>query len=240
MWLRIATTLILFTIIFLFVSPVKVVQKLSGCDITLLLYMVSLFPAFIFFRIYKWFLLARQVDNQVSFKDMVPDYLWGMAIGLVTPGRIGELVRVRHLNISKKRALVFFLLEKLVEIVVLAFLCLIAFISLDFVPFWVLPIVIVCALSAYLLIRKAGHLPVRIEQLKCELFQLKIVGCLFFSFLCFMVFCVQAYLVLKSIDETVSLDVIILYPAVLIGNLIPISVGGFGVRETFAIVILQY
>jgi ubiquinone/menaquinone biosynthesis C-methylase UbiE/uncharacterized membrane protein YbhN (UPF0104 family) len=204
-----------------------------------LYYMAALFPAFIFSRIFKWFLLVRQIDEQVSFKDMIPDYLWGMAIGMVTPGRVGELVRVRHLNISKKRALVFFLLEKFIEVTVLAFLCLIAFISLGFIGFWVLPIVIACALLVYLFVQKLGRFPARIEELKCAIFQLRIVGCLFVSFLCFTIFCVQAYLVLKSMDKTVSLDVIILYPVVLIGNLIPISVGGFGVRETFAIIILQ-
>ena len=150
-----------------------------GCDVMFLYYMAALFPAFIFSRIFKWFLLARQIDEQVSFKDMIPDYLWGMAIGMVTPGRVGELVRVRHLNISKKRALVFFLLGKFIEVTVLAFLCLIAFISLGFIGFWVLPIVIACALLVYLFVQKLGRFPARIEELKCAIFQLRIVGCLF-------------------------------------------------------------
>ena len=239
MWLRVVSTFILFCIIFVFVSPVKIIQELSGCNIIFLYYVAALFPAFIFFRIFKWFLLVRQADKQVSFKDVVPDYLWGMAVGLVTPGRIGELARVRHLDISKKKAFVFFLLEKLLEISVLGFLSLIAFVSLGLIPFWFLPVVAVCIFPAYLFVQKLGRFPARIEELKFVIFRLRIVGCLFASFLCFTIFCFQAYLVLKSIDQTVSLNVILLYPAVLIGNLIPISIGGFGVRETFAIIILQ-
>jgi uncharacterized membrane protein YbhN (UPF0104 family) len=37
----------------------------------------------------------------------------------------------------------------------------------------------------------------------------------------------------------VGIDIVFLFPIILLGNFIPVTVGGFGIRETFAIVILK-
>lgn len=66
-----------------------------------------------------------------------------------------------------------------------------------------------------------------------------ITGCLYCSFLCFLIFCIQAFMVLKSMRINIGVDVILFFPIILLGNLLPITVGGFGVRETIAIVILK-
>lgn len=239
MWFRILTTLVLFTLIFIFVSPIAALNKLLECNAKLIFFAVILVPVFVFFRLFKWFLLARQADVSIQLVEIVPHYLWGMAVGLVTPGRIGELVRLRGLNITKKHGASLFLLEKLIEVSVLVFLCTTSLIFLGLLPFWYFPMALAGVFVLYFFLLQLDGLPPRLKELKYAFSKIKITGCLFFSFLCFLVFCVQAFMVLKSMHINIGVDVIFFFPIILLGNFLPITVGGFGVRETIAIVILK-
>jgi uncharacterized membrane protein YbhN (UPF0104 family) len=239
MRLRILTTLLVFALIFAFVSPLKAAERLRDCDKSLLFLVLAIVPVFVFFRVFKWYLLARQEVKDLSLAKIVPDYLWGMAVGLVTPARIGELARVRGLNVSKKMGAGLFFLEKLLEVGVLALLCFVALLFVRLVPFWVLSAGVVSALILFLLIWKALDQSEWRQELKSAISELKLFGCTFCSFLCFVIFCLQAYLVLKSMYVPVGIDIVFLFPIILLGNFIPVTVGGFGIRETFAIVILK-
>ena len=239
-FLRIFITIGLLVWIFLYVSPITAAEKIRDCDKTFLLFAMALAPVYVFIRMLKWFLLVRQVDEHIRLKDQVSDYLWGMAIGLVTPGRIGELTRVRNLNVSKKRSAGLFILEKFLEVSVLAILCLTSLILQRLVPLWVLFAGFAGVLIMFFLIPKAvGLLPERLKEIESAIVQLKISGCTFCSFLCFAIFCVQVFIVLKSMNDAISPEVIVLFPIILLGNLLPVTIGGFGMREAFAILILR-
>jgi glycosyltransferase 2 family protein len=48
-------------------------------------------------RAWKWLALIRSLDNSVSFGQATKSYLGGMPLGLITPGRLGELSRCLYL-----------------------------------------------------------------------------------------------------------------------------------------------
>jgi 2-polyprenyl-3-methyl-5-hydroxy-6-metoxy-1,4-benzoquinol methylase len=56
---------------------------------------------------------------------------------------------------------------------------------------------------------------------------------------CFLIYITQAYLVLRALGASADPGVVLLYPLVLLANLVPITVGGYGVREALAVVVLQ-
>lgn len=116
MWFRISTTLVIFFLIFLFVSPITILNKLLECNVKLIFFAVTLVPIFIFLRLFKWFLLTRQADTRIRLVEIVSHYLWGMVIGLVAPGRLGELVRLRGLNITKKQGTSLFFWKSLLKL----------------------------------------------------------------------------------------------------------------------------
>ncbi|MFC1829465.1 lysylphosphatidylglycerol synthase domain-containing protein [Thermodesulfobacteriota bacterium] len=238
-WFRISITFVLFCLIFIFVSPITALKKLFECNTRLTFYAVILVPFFLFFRLCKWFLLARQADTRIRLMEIIPHYLWGMAVGLITPGRLGELARLRGLNITKKQGASLFFLEKFIEFGVIAFLCMTAAILLGLISFWYFPVTVAGAFVFYFLALKFIGFPAYIKEIKHEITKVKITGCLFCTFLCVFIFCVQAFIILRSMHVNIDADVIFFFPIILTGNFIPITVGGFGIRETIAIVILR-
>ena len=68
--------------------------------------------------------------------------------------------------------------------------------------------------------------------------ELGIFGCTILSFSCFLIFMFQVFLLMKGFGSNVSIDIILFFPVILLCNLAPFTVGGFGLREGAAIVIL--
>ena len=114
---RICVSLAILTALVLLISPRQVWQTLSACDWRWLLATLLLLPPFLFFRMAKWHVLVRQTSRSVGVLDVARGYLWGMAVGLVTPGRTGELARIWAAGLSS-RCIGLFILEKMLEITV--------------------------------------------------------------------------------------------------------------------------
>jgi uncharacterized membrane protein YbhN (UPF0104 family) len=56
--------------------------------------------------------------------------------------------------------------------------------------------------------------------------------------LCQIVFCMQSYLLFNSMGHHYDLLVVRFVPLVLLANLVPITIGGVGLRETVGVLIL--
>jgi glycosyltransferase 2 family protein len=239
MWLRGITTISLFTLIFVFVSPIKAFEKVLACDKVFLLSSSLLIPIFLFFRIFKWFLLARQIDEQIRVKEFVSDYLWGMALGLVTPGRVGEVSRIKHIRVSRNRGVALYILEKFLEVTALFFLCLPGLFYQSLVPVWILFSCLIAMPLIVFTVAKVFNLMGTLKKIRHYIEQFKTSGCWLLSLLCLLVFCIQGFLILRGMNENISPMVIIFIPWILIGNLIPVTIGGFGARESLAILFLK-
>jgi uncharacterized membrane protein YbhN (UPF0104 family)/ubiquinone/menaquinone biosynthesis C-methylase UbiE len=220
-------------------------------DVKWLVVAVLLVPLFLVFRMLKWYYLIHQIDQSLRFADIFPSYLRGMLWGLFTPLRLGEATRAMGTgNAASNFAL--FIVEKMIEVACLLTLCSVALIKLELILAWaLLPIFIVALFSrrvfAYVGIRclrlshrffgkpSADQLPTAEQAVG----RLKLWGCTVLSFCVFLIFICQVYLVMFSMDYSVPVSIVLNYPLVLIGNTLPVTVGGFGIRETIAVLLLE-
>ena len=82
-----------------------------------------LMPLFLYCRMGKWYLLVRQVVVKATLCDIIPSYLRGMALGMFTPARFGEVTRI--LNYGNKTSQIYlFIIEKVIEVICLCVLTL--------------------------------------------------------------------------------------------------------------------
>ncbi|MBN1342233.1 MAG: flippase-like domain-containing protein [Phycisphaerae bacterium] len=235
----------------LYASPAKMAEILAKSDWRWLLAMLALMPVFLFCRIFKWYLLVRQFVPQVNVPALVSGYLWGLALGLVTPGRMGEAYRVWGAGLPSKHAGLF-VVEKGVELLSLMILCTPALLTAQFLPRWFVGAFIVAAAVSVLFWRAIALrlLPVSdriLQRMKLgfltgadpALRRLRLSGCLMLSCVCPALFLIQAYLALRGMGERPEPLAIALFPIVLLSNLVPVTVGGIGLREATAVLLLK-
>ena len=210
----------------------------------------GLFPLFVVLRMGKWTYLVRQVVPDAALSTVAAGYLWGMALGLLTPGRLGELARVQDLG-APGRCSGLFLLEKVLEVLVLLALCAVALLLLGFLPWWTgIPLgggLLLAARSwrrllvagARLAGRRFSRLsPDQVDAFSAAVAELRIGACVALSLSCFLIFALQVTLLLRGMGASLTSTTVLLIFPVLLANLLPITVGGYGVRESVAVVLL--
>jgi glycosyltransferase 2 family protein len=249
--LRCAITIVILAILVYCISPAKILAALAACDWRWLMGALVLMPPFLIVRVAKWYLLVRQTQRSVRLGMLIRGYLWGMAMGLVTPGRVGELARIWAGGLPTS-TIGLFLLEKGLEITSIFGLFLLSFSSLELVPLWVL--FVIFGLIAFSLTwwKRFMNLAVnlthrifgwpssqKVKDFNWAISHLKIAGCGILSLLGQIIFCLQIYLVLNSMGERYEMQIIRFIPLVFLGNFLPITIGGIGLRETIAVLVLS-
>jgi|GEM_PF-435034 len=248
---RLALTAAILAALLVLVTPERFAADLRGCDWRWLGLAAAAGPLFLACRAYKWLLLERQGVGPARMRELLPRYLWGMAVGLITPGRVGELARLR-VPVMSAAGSGLFLLEKVIEVSCLLGLCALALPALHLAPLWSLApigIVLAATLLAWrrivngcitLVGRVIGRPSAeRRREARAAIDTLRVRGCAALSLACFLVYIAQACLVLRALGVAINPTVVFAYPIVLVANLVPITVGGYGVREALAIVVLQ-
>ena len=249
--LKIIIAVLLLAGLCIYASPRAMLDAIVGIDVKWLVTAVLFVPLFLMLRMLKWYYLIHQIDRDLRFADIFSSYLRGMLVGLFTPLRLGEATRAMGTrNAASNFAL--FVVEKMIEVSCLLALCSIALITLESTLAWVLlPLFIVALFSR----RAFAYVGIRCLRLSRRFFgkpsteqlplaeqavgRLKLWGCTVLSFCVFLVFMGQVYLVMFGMDYTVPVSIIINYPLVLVGNTLPVTVGGFGIRETIAVLLLE-
>jgi len=203
---------------------------------------------FTLFKIYKWYLLIKNLDPNISFLSAMDGYLSGMSLGIITPGRVGEFGRIIEISNEKRIAgLGLVLWDKVFD------LCIVILMSLWGIWYFLSPFTsiimasIIIGLLYFILqpkyleillkfpiIKKYPQLLEGLRHLKVK----SIVVCLSLTLLCYTLVLIEALFLLKSFGNTSNLAIFIAYPLVMLTNLIPITIGGLGVREGFAILLL--
>ncbi|MBU0638678.1 MAG: flippase-like domain-containing protein [Planctomycetes bacterium] len=248
---RLVLTTAILTALLVLVTPQRFAADLRGCDWRFLGLAAAQAPLFLACRVYKWRLLEEQVIGSARVGELLPRYLWGMAVGLITPGRVGELARLRAPVLSAAGSGLFFL-EKMIEVSCLIGLCALALPVLHLAPPWSL-VPIGIGLATVLLawrrivngcITLVGRVlgrpsAGRRREMRAAIDTLRVRGCAVLSLACFLLYIAQACLVLRALGVVVEPTVAFSYPVILVANLVPITIGGYGVREALAIIVLQ-
>lgn len=90
--------LVIFGFILFSINIPATVQILLGADgILLTLGLLLIFPQ-IFMRAWRWHLLMKMQNIEYPWKDAVIVYFAGLFIGTVTPGRVGDFIKVQYLR----------------------------------------------------------------------------------------------------------------------------------------------
>ena len=119
------------------------------------IFVLSVLYIFHIFRIFRLFLIFKIMKQKIKIKQVIDIYYIGIYLGIVTPGRLGELYRFKMINdigIPKTSNFNIMLAEKLTDIIsLLFFLSLIFFINFNHVSISVVYssflIILICLLS---------------------------------------------------------------------------------------------
>lgn len=249
-WLRIFFTIVFLSFLFFFIPLGNILEVIKKCDLVWILITFILMPVFIAVRITKWFTLVGQVDENIDIIKITPGYMRAMALGLITPGRLGELARIQGMKQPGRCAGLFFL-EKLIEVACLISLCIIAAASLYSMPWQVIIALVALMILCFICWRKLAIAPIRfffkrfkpssdrLEKVEWAIKRINIGSCTLLSTLCFIIYTIQIYLVLLSMETPSDPLILPLIPIVLLSNLVPITIGGYGIRETFAVFLFE-
>ena len=250
-WLRLLVSLLFVALLVYLASPAQLLRTLKGCDPLLLAVTLALTPVFLAGRILRWTLLVRQISPGARLGLISRSYLWGMAVGLVTPGRLGEVARIRGLGLSGA-GVGLFVVEKSGEMAVILAMCLVSVWSFGFFPFWLALILMVAGLLAWGVLLKRlpgltgplnrlfkGRSSEEIRSLSNTAAGLKKTLCLVLTGLILGVFILQAFLLLLGLGSPFEPILIRNLPLVLLGNIAPVTVGGMGLREALGVFFLS-
>lgn len=254
--MRVGLAMALLVVLCLVASPERVLATARSADWRWVTAALLLMPVFVFLRMAKWYLLLRQSMDCIPLRPFVRGYFLGMAAGLVTPARFGEMVRIWSLRAQTKDQTTvhvgYFMAEKVVEVACLVALAWVALACSGISPTSAvaLPLLILLAIVVHQTRRTWSkvfyYLPIlrrwpeaQVRNVVWAAVHLKIAGCAALSIGCFVVYLLQVAMVMASLGQTVGVEIAALLPMVMFANLVPITPGGFGMREGAAVVLLR-
>lgn len=209
---------------------------------------------FTLLKAYKWCYLVGLTEAPFPFLQAMQSYLVGMSIGLLTPGRIGEVGRVVYVKEGGRlRSVGMVGIDKLLDLaVVFGLACLGGFAVLNwkmgilFVAGFVLiilflyypriPILWIKGIAARLpLLRKVNPILESIELLERRPLTL----CFGMTGAAYSFVLAEFYLLLLGFGSISLKAVMFVFPVVMLTNILPITIGGLGVREGTAAVLFS-
>ena len=241
--------------IFRIIGLEKVYSELANANIFyVFVSFVFVFLA-IFLKSLRWKNIAGLFNAHISIRESLKYTYISLAFGMITPGRVGEFIKAKYLNdksnVGVMKSLITVTLDKLFDVVALMGFALIGLSFFDFgIP--VPPTIFMILLVLYLVILLAFFFyPEKLvmaakffipEKYKSKLnffseFNRSHLSSLCFSALIWIFFSFSAFFILKSlgISNTPLLVIIVAVPLMALSSLLPISLGGVGVREAVAI-----
>jgi uncharacterized membrane protein YbhN (UPF0104 family) len=253
---KLAVTILLLAVILWRVPLDVLVGSLYNLRPWPLVAAIALTPAIQALKIAKWHYVAHQAQPTLSYRSAAVSLLVGVAVGLITPGRSGELTRVLYLDTERKAEFLSLVVaDKMLDLFIIV---LFAGISV-----WLLAgpqYGLILLAGAMLLGTSLGISRVltrwmhetqrsipgkeRLEQLLGQLRVLHpgvIVSGLVLSALTFCLALVQFYWLLTAFEPVPLESAIVSFPLLLLAGVVPITVAGIGIREgTAALVLASY
>jgi len=245
---KILVTILIFYVIFTHISIGPLIKALFNSNLGALGIALILGLSFTFFKILKWHILVKDTALQESFQNSIDSYFIGMSLGIVTPGRVGELARISNLSKDKRLAGAGLVLwDKIFDVWIVLLLSLWGILYFLGLPLAVIIGILLIVLLIIILnpnwlsvifklpiIRNYPQFMDGLRVLKRKTIILNI--CL--TLLSYSIVLAEVYFLSRAFQSFDVLSVIIAYPLVMLANLIPITIGGLGVREGVAVILL--
>jgi uncharacterized protein (TIRG00374 family) len=248
-------TVLLVALIVVKTDPQRIVAAANSAQPGYLLGALLLTFPFLAFKASRWYLMLRGAGVDATVGEAASSLVGGMGLALVTPARLGEVVRGAYLRSPEKMKIAgLVLLDKGFDVLVLC--------ALSVVGAWELlgpPVAGALALATgaglaivYVprpfhraLQRLSTRLPgeVKLNRLWSSLETLTArdtTAYIVLTALSFAVVLVQFGIVLLSWRAWSFNIVILTFPLVILTNVLPITIGGLGVREGAAALLLSH
>ena len=234
-------------------GPGNIVRAFRGADPIFVLIALPLTPVCIFFKAYRWHLLARSRIPGLGFLPSFKSYMAGLALAVITPLSAGELARGIHLDPKRGLELTGLVtVDKFLDLAAVgSYLCF--GLMYVFGPAVRVPcgVAIACMTVGWLLIRpvtavlertlgarpesRVGRFLAAVKEISLLL----IFECLGVAFVNFAFYYLQTYLAMRAFAKPVGLAAVSLFPTITLSTILPYAIGGLGIRELTAALLLS-
>lgn len=256
-YIKITLTIALIAYLIHSIGFLKIYQTISTGKASYF-FIASLFiPIFVLIKTFKWHLMARYAGAQENFFTSLKAMLIGLGFSIFTPGRAGEILRVKYYNSVDKIMLGgLVVVDRLIDLITILFLC-IYFLSNQFGVF---PIILIFLINSFLLLLLLRLkyviyiyklIPVRYRSDKTYNFFEKIGTCSKalnpgnmiilsgISFLNWLIIILQFYFLINIYHSSKFEVALASLPVIQLTNLVPITIAGLGVRENLSVFVMK-
>lgn len=256
-WFKVGGTVLLVGLLLVWVGPQRIWASLVGSDPRFLALGFVLTPVVIGVKTLRWWVLAR-TQSPISFWEALCSYVAGLTLATLTPLAAGEAGRGMFIRVGDRVGLTGrVILDKLIDLSavgIFAGLGLVlagepatrnlgAVIAVGAVVAWGLALLLLPQLQGGVVFREEGWLarfrvPAVFDGLTstprrqlCLNMILSVIG--------FTVFYIQAFVLLLAFWPQATWTVIPYFPIITLSTILPIAIGGVGIREWTAILLLR-
>lgn len=256
-WVRYGLTLVLLAAVALKVHPQSLASAAQSARPTQIVAALALTVPFLYCKALRWYLMLQAASVEATFSEAILSLVGGMGLALVTPARLGELVRVAYLRDPQKLKIGgLVMIDKGLDVLVLCGLAIpgawallgppagLAFVAVTVAGLLIIfnPVTVQDRLTG-LTSRARQSLSQRLNRIWTSLESLSPRSTSIFlvlTLLSFLVVLVQFGIILSDWrTPTVGL-VLLTFPLVILTNVLPITIGGLGVREGAAALLLAH
>ena len=223
-------------------------ESLKSADARYLIFSALGAFAFIAIRAFKWYGFLCISQKGLKFYRVFFSYCFGLGVGILTPGRVGEIARIHNLELQQKaEASGLFFLDKFIDLSVVFGLALCGmffvfpdkingFMFTGFVLAAVLLLFSMRRIHYFFNTEKANKVPFgdkfqKLFKAIAEVPRSKIVFNGLLTLLSYIICVYEEYFLLSAFAQTKLIDVLFIHPIVMLTNAVPVTVGGLGLRE---------
>ena len=256
-WFKVASTLVLVTFLFAWVGPKKIWASAQTSDLRLLAISMLFTPAVIGIKTLRWLLLAR-THTPISFPAALQSYLAGLTLAVLTPLAAGEAGRglfVRTKDLAGLTGKV--ILDKLVDLSAVGLFSGLGLVLVGgsaalgagiailagMVAAWTGMILWLPKLNERTKPSENSWLArLRVHDIARGLTdtpRAQLVINAILSLVGFTVFYSQAFVILLAYYPQAPLAAIPTFPIITLSTILPIAIGGLGIREWTAVILLR-
>jgi uncharacterized membrane protein YbhN (UPF0104 family) len=228
----------------------QLISSVSHMDIWLFSIALSLAPVVLFLKTLRWHLLLN-TKCSVPFRETFTSYLAGITMGLITPARSGELLRVLYLPVSGKFRLTGIVVcDKLFDMLSLMLLSSAGCYMIIGAPVALLVIAaFVCGIifMLYAETLAAYFRSFRLPHAIMEFFHMighiglkprEILIYMPLAIVTHMIVLVQCYFLVSAFYPVTPEAIMFTFPIIIFSNIVPFTIGGLGVREGVSVLLL--
>ena len=247
--------LLLFYLIYK-LQPSKIISVFKEVNYFYFLFLILIIPLMQFIKVLKWNLFLKKMNLHYNKKRLLKITLYGSLLGMITPGRVGELYKIKFLKDEKSKTLPTVLGDKIIDIFNLLFLAIIVspfFLKSSYfyplligISFFLIFIVFIITNKSFInLISKLLNINLKNQEnyLNNILSIMKdkklLISTFLFATLYHSLNMVLYFIVLKSIDSSLPWILSLSLPILTIFGNLPITLSGLGLREGIAVLIFR-